>query len=58
MRNGGELCSGASCAWVAYPDALYGYDAGGLPLKLTSGVRVVPDTLPFADEVKPKAAGQ
>jgi len=44
-------------AWTAFFVEV-AYDAGGLPLKLTSGVRVVPDTLPFADEVKPKAAGQ
>ena len=43
--------------WTAYFVEV-AYDAGGLPLKLTSGVRVVPDTLPFADKVTPKAAGQ
>jgi len=43
--------------WTAFFVELT-YDAGGLPLKLTSGVRVVPDTLPFADKVKAVAAGQ
>ncbi len=36
--------------WTAFFVELV-YDAGdGLPLKFTSGVRIVPDTLPFADK--------
>jgi len=43
--------------WTAFFVELT-YDAGGLPLKLTSGVRVVPDTLPFIDRLKPLEAGR
>ena len=44
--------------WTAFFVEVACDAGGGLPLKLTSGVRIVPDTLPFADKVRPKAAGQ
>jgi PhoPQ-activated pathogenicity-related protein len=34
------------------------FDAGGLPLKLTTGVRVVPDRLPFEEPVARRAAAR
>ncbi len=43
--------------WTAYFVELT-YRVGELPLKFTSGVRVVPDTLPFADKVGLEPAGQ
>ena len=43
--------------WTAFFVELT-YDAGDdLPLKLTSGVRIVPDTLPFADKKIPGTGG-